>query len=236
MHDSLSVRTVNYGVAKVTPANRNSPIDRNTRMRANFALRLAEERSDDGSSMRPAEVRNAFNSPFWPFVLATTSAGQEGLDFHVFCHAVVHWNLPSNPVDFEQREGRVHRYKGHAVRKNVAAEFGHVGRATTSDPWADMFESARESQASAHSEIVPYWVFTREGGATIQRFIPALALSRDAARAAELKASVAAYRLAFGQARQDELLAYLAGQLSGKELDDLADDLRIDLSPPPIRD
>jgi hypothetical protein len=59
-------------------------------MRANFALRLAEERSDEGSGLRPAEVRDAFNSPFSPFVLATTSAGQEDLDFHVFCRAVVH--------------------------------------------------------------------------------------------------------------------------------------------------
>jgi hypothetical protein len=38
------------------------------------------------------------NSPLWPFVLATTSVGQEGLDFQQHCHAVVHWNLPSNPV------------------------------------------------------------------------------------------------------------------------------------------
>lgn len=49
------------------------------------------------------------------------SRSEEGLDFHRYCHAVVHWNLPSNPIDLEQREGRVHRYKGHAVRKNVAS-------------------------------------------------------------------------------------------------------------------
>src|SRR5699024_11013379 len=38
-----------------------------------------------------------FNSPFWPFVLASTSVGQEGLDFHTYSHAVVHWNLPPTP-------------------------------------------------------------------------------------------------------------------------------------------
>ena len=32
------------------------------------------------------EIRAAFNSPFWPFVLATTSIGQEGIDFHWWCH------------------------------------------------------------------------------------------------------------------------------------------------------
>jgi len=46
-------------------------------------------------------VRQAFNSPLWPFVLVTTSIGQEGLDFHTYCRAVVHWNLPANPVDME---------------------------------------------------------------------------------------------------------------------------------------
>ncbi len=35
-------------------------------------------------------VRTAFNSPFWPFVLATTSASQKGIDFHRYCRCVVH--------------------------------------------------------------------------------------------------------------------------------------------------
>ncbi|MDR3577805.1 MAG: DEAD/DEAH box helicase family protein, partial [Anaerolineaceae bacterium] len=58
---------------------------------------------------RKTAMREAFNSPFWPFVLATTSVGQEGLDFHLYCRDVMHWNLPSNPVDLEQREGRINR-------------------------------------------------------------------------------------------------------------------------------
>ncbi|MEX9821133.1 helicase-related protein [Providencia vermicola] len=80
-------------------------------------------RDDTDQAVAHAEsVKDAFNSPFHPFVLASTSIGQEGLDFHTWCHAVMHWNLPSNPVDLEQREGRVHRYKGHAVRKNCSAQ------------------------------------------------------------------------------------------------------------------
>jgi hypothetical protein len=39
----------------------------------------------------------------------------------------VHWNIPSNPVDFEQREGRVNRYAGHAVNP--------PGVSGDSDPW-----------------------------------------------------------------------------------------------------
>ena len=105
-------------------------------MPGRFALRFSDERGDDGQAVnRRASVHRAFNSPFWPFVLASTSVGQEGLDFHLYSHAVVHWNLPANPVDLEQREGRVHRYKGHAVRKNVAAAC-RPAAFTGGDPWA----------------------------------------------------------------------------------------------------
>ena len=90
-----------------------------------------DEGGDRASGEQPArrsQLREAFNSPFWPFALVSTSVGQEGLDFHPYCHVVVHWNLPTNPVDLEQREGRVHRYKGHAIRKNVARRRGRRRR------------------------------------------------------------------------------------------------------------
>lgn len=38
-------------------------------------------KTDDGDNNRMPDVRRAFNSPFWPLVLASTSAGQEGIDF-----------------------------------------------------------------------------------------------------------------------------------------------------------
>ena len=71
-----------------------------TSIRSHFALAFAEESSEQGGGKaRRRHTREAFNSPFWPFVLATTSVGQEGLDFHWYCRDVAHWNLPSNPVD-----------------------------------------------------------------------------------------------------------------------------------------
>jgi Helicase conserved C-terminal domain len=93
--------------------------------RCRNALRFDTDPGEDGGGdTRADQVRVAFNSPFRPFVLASTAVGQEGLDFHLWCHAIFHWNLPSNPVDFEQREGRVHRYKGHVVRRSVASALG----------------------------------------------------------------------------------------------------------------
>src|SRR4029077_2741984 len=117
---------------------------------------------EEKDSYRPTRVREAFNSPFWPFVLVTTSVGQEGLDFHMYCHAVTHWNLPSNPVDLEQREGRVHRYKGHALRKNVAAchatDLGQTNGEAPSDPWQRLFDLACRSRTDHQSELVPFWI------------------------------------------------------------------------------
>ncbi len=203
-------------------------------MRGRFALRFGDERADDGTERtRSSQVREAFNSPFWPFVVATTSVGQEGLDFHTYCHAIVHWNLPSNPVDLEQREGRVHRYKNHAIRKNLATRYGlsHVSPATV-DPWDSLFEVATNEREEAVTDMVPYWIYPLEGGAKIERHVPALPLSRDRDRISALRRSLAAYRMVFGQARQEDLLSYLLARFTDEEVSAYAETLRIDLQPP----
>ena len=73
------------------------------RVRTVFALRFGHVRTDDGEHISQDAVRAAFNSPFRPFVLTSTSIGQERLNFHPWCHRLVHWNLPGDPVDLEQR-------------------------------------------------------------------------------------------------------------------------------------
>ncbi|WP_412554676.1 helicase-related protein [Shimia sp. MIT1388] len=177
-------------------------------MRGRFATRLLQQAAEDNSVQRTDTVRNAFNSPFRPFVLATTSVGQEGLDFHPWCHRLVHWNLPANPVDLEQREGRVHRYKNHAVRLNIAAEFGDrlTEGDTGRDPWQVLFDHAKQSPKT-RGDLEPYWLY--EGDHSIERFSLALPYSKETSLLPWLKRSVALYRLAFGQPRQDDLLAYL---------------------------
>jgi hypothetical protein len=201
------------------------------RLRARFAARFGEDVDiDDKKANRKDLVRAAFNSPFWPFVLATTSVGQEGLDFHHYCHAVIHWNLPSNPVDLEQREGRVHRYKGHAVRKNIAQRFCSKTDSAR-DPWAAMFDHGREGRSLGASDIVPYWVYPIPGGASIERHVPKLPLSREEARFQSLRRALTLYRMVFGQPRQEELLSYLANTLSEEEKCHWVAQVRVDLSP-----
>lgn len=209
------------------------PVLERQRMRGHFAMRFDMGKSDDDDTgLRADQVRDAFNSPFWPFVLVTTSRGQEGLDFHAWCHAVVHWNLPANPVDLEQREGRVHRFKGHAIRKNVAAEHGPAELAEPAhDPWASLFERARTAASDEAGGLVPYWIYEREGGAAIERHVPALPLSKDRIRLEALTRSLAVYRMVFGQPRQDDLLAYLLERVPEAAIRGALLELRIDLAP-----
>lgn len=229
--EALSLRTGTPRVDDIRTSNGRAEIEQR-RLRNHFAIRFGTQETDDGQAgAREGQVRRAFNSPFWPFVLTTTSVGQEGLDFHAYCHAVVHWNLPSNPVDLEQREGRVHRYKGHAVRKNVASKHGpEVLGNGSADAWGAMFETARERSPTDHG-LVPYWLFPLTDGAHIERHVPALPLSRDAYQLEALRRSLAVYRMVFGQPRQDDLMAFLLARLSQDDLNAMQPFLRIDLAP-----
>lgn len=197
-------------------------------LRSHFAMRYGQARGATAEGENPVAVRNAFNSPFRPFVLVSTSVGQEGLDFHYYAHAIVHWNLPGNPVDLEQREGRVHRYKNHAVRKNVAARFAHDPAILTStDPWEGLFALATDKKSS-DGGLRPHWIY--DGEAQIKRLVPMLPFSREVGKLQQLVEATSLYRMTIGQPRQAELMEVLAG-LSKEEQDTLRAAVSIDLKP-----
>lgn len=173
---------------------------------ARFALRYGST-STQTESVRMPEVRAAFNSPFWPFVLTSTSVGQEGIDFHWWCHSVVHWNTPASPVDFEQREGRVNRFGGHAVRRNIGlAHRADALLGAGSDPWHAAYEAARAVDHQL-GDFSPYWVYP--GPHAVERHLMPFPLSHDGPRADALKRDLALYRMALGQPRQEDLLRAL---------------------------
>jgi hypothetical protein len=206
-------------------------------MRIRFAMRFGDECNDEetlnsssGGGTRKERVRGAFNSPFWPFVLVSTSVGQEGLDFHHYCHAITHWNRPANPVDLEQREGRIHRYKGHAIRKNLAAAHGLEALTQRKpDPWDNLFRLALSKRVPGENDLVPYWHFP--GDARIERHVPALPLSREVDRLHSLRRALVIYRMVFGQNRQEDLIAFLLAEIPETEHAAIVAELRINLSP-----
>ncbi len=203
------------------------------RIRTVFALRFGHLRAENDENISEDMVRAAFNSPFRPLVLTSTSIGQEGLDFHPWCHRLVHWNLPGNPVDLEQREGRVHRYKGHAVRRNVAAAHGKAALESWrpgNDLWTLIFDRANQAAREAgDSDLVPHWIAS--GNCRVERHVPLLPYTREVKAFHRLKRQLAAYRVVFGQPRQEELIALF--ERADFSVDQLQQ-LTIDLSPPDL--
>ncbi|WP_037363923.1 hypothetical protein, partial [Nakamurella lactea] len=168
---------------------------------AAFAMRYGDRTGSTTVGARPQEVRQSFNSPFWPFVLASTSVGQEGIDFHHWCHSLVHWNIPANPIDFEQREGRIDRFRGHAVRRNVIADLGRdILRIPGNEhPW-DVAYRLAEERSEQRDQLYGSWLY--DGPAKIERTLFEFPFSKDEIALQQVKRDLALYRLAFGQGRQ----------------------------------
>lgn len=157
MCEALQATTASYSVDTYNSfaGSKKSQI----RMRSHFAVGFYQTRGNEKTAQRKENLRTAFNAPFRPFVLATTSIGQEGLDFHNYARKIMHWNLPHNPVDLEQREGRINRYKCLAIRQSLAQVF--KGTRFAKDVWEEVFQLALDEKSDDTPELVPYWACRR---------------------------------------------------------------------------
>ncbi len=204
-------------------------------LRAHFAIDFGSQKLNTAkSSGRQVNIRQAFNSPFRPFVLATTSIGQEGLDFHFFCKKIFHWNLPANPIDFEQREGRINRYKGLVIRQSLAKKYADkMGVEETSEVWSAIFSMAEgeKETSSFPCDLIPFWHTAPVDGISIERFVPLYPFSKDHKRYSDLLRVLTYYRLTFGQPRQDELIDALHALGIEEDMKDDLYKLMIDLAP-----
>ena len=178
-------------------------------LRTHYAASFIKNKGDEPSSNRRKTVIDAFNSPFRPFVLTSTSIGQEGLDFHNYCRKIVHWNLPSNPVDLEQREGRINRFKCLAIRQNVAQRYGANKNQFKSkeNVWNDLFDLASKNEGETSSDLIPFWGLKESDDMIkIERYVPMYPFSGDENNYKKLIKILSLYRLTLGQPRQEELL------------------------------
>ena len=87
---------------------------------------------------------------------------------------------------------------------------------------------------AAQSTGAPYKVAARRDAspATIDRPVPVLPFSRESAKLPQLRKSLALYRLAFGQPRQEELVEFLGDRIDPDHREHWLSQLRIDLTPP----
>ena len=214
LHEALSVTVGSFSFHSVHPSG-----EPRIRVRCHAAVPFGstddDERTTTGAARdeappRSDELRNAFNSPFWPHVLATTSVGQEGLDFHTWCSRILHWDLCSSPLELEQREGRIQRYAGLAVRRRLAGllqdELGAM-LSREGSLW-ERVEVAANARYRDPSGLSPWWVLE---GAHVERFVFNLPQSRDWEKFKLLKEQRLIYRLTLGQPNQEDLLEFLSG-------------------------
>lgn len=172
-----------------------------------FADAKVEDPTTGGSDrLRTDDLRRAFNSPFWPHVLTTTSLGQEGLDFHVWCRQLLHWDLCPGPLDLEQREGRIQRFGGLSVRRTLAETFGtwaldEIGEGES--PWAALAARAEAEFGDDASGLSPWWSCP---GERIERLFVVLPQSRQVNRFNQLSRQRWLYRLALGQPHQQDFI------------------------------
>ena len=208
MLGAIKIRTASYNVDtfesfKLRVSQNEIGEKKAISFRTHFAVAFTKGDGNDSDGDRKKIIREAFNSPFRPFVLATTSVGQEGLDFHNYCRKIVHWNLPSNPIDLEQREGRINRFKCLAIRQNIAKRYGDIS--FNNDIWEEMFaEASNKEKLAGSSDLIPYWVLREtEDMVKIERIVPMYPYSRDGQAYTRLIKILSMYRLTLGQPRQE---------------------------------
>jgi hypothetical protein len=209
--------------------------DKKISLRTHFAVGYYNLKADKEAVSSTENVRQAFNSPFRPFVLATTSIGQEGLDFHTYCRKIMHWNLPHNPIDLEQREGRINRFLCHAIRQNLAGS-KYADAPFEADIWPEIMRRAEEGLKGDGSDLVPYWFLPEDffngddadNRKRIERIVPMYPFSQDRIRYDRMIEVLSLYRLTLGQPRQEELLRVINDQNIDKTK---LSELYINLSP-----
>lgn len=203
--------------------------------------------SSDNSDKDFSSIRKAFNSPFAPFVFSTTSIGQEGLDFHCYADRIVHWNLPANPVDMEQREGRINRYNCLAIRKKLIKWYGKKVQNNIHEMFENAVQEANikleteqdKADDLKHCGMIPNWILLKKDSsaqeielASIKRVIPYFYTSEELEKYNKAVKVLQLYRKVMGQANPDEAMEKLIEEkrISGDQ-NNMLQELSVDFSP-----
>ncbi len=133
-----------------------------------FAEQLTGDVGDNGSGQNAdltLNTANAFRSPLWPMVMFAGRGAQEGIDFHEYCLRIMHLTLPRGAVSYEQRNGRIDRFRSLLIRRRVAEFYMGYGIEQGQDYaglMKKMFAKAilmKEDLKQDKNEIFPNWHF-----------------------------------------------------------------------------
>ncbi len=181
-----------------------------------------------------------FNSPFRPFVFATTSVGAEGFDFHKYCRHIVHWCADENPEKMQQKEGRIDRFHCHYIRQNLAKDYGEVRNLKKDYTiWEEIYKAAENENTNKVTEtkgLFPHWeYYGRDGDKEYSYpdragyYYPA---SRESLAFYKARKSVEIYRSLLGSSElysipREELSERLSEELGEDEIQKLSIDLSV---------
>ncbi|MBR4543471.1 MAG: DEAD/DEAH box helicase family protein [Lachnospiraceae bacterium] len=213
---------------------------------SSFFARGIGSSSDDDRINAIKNLQRAYNSPFAPFVFATTSMGQEGLNFHAYADKVIHWNLPANPVDFEQREGRIDRRNCFVIRRKLVEKYAEDQdfKLPANEFFDELFEKVKKEWVVNNDNrmircgMIPNWILpykeekdTDAQGcqfAKITRIVPYFAMDSQVEKYHKNLKLLQLYRSVIGQPDPEELLERLIGRDNDENV---VEQLYLDFSP-----
>lgn len=112
-------------------------------------------------------------------ILFAGRGAQEGIDMHNYCLRIMHLTLPRGAVSYEQRGGRIDRYRSLLVRRRASEFVENMQTDSTSDLIARAFACLEENKHSNNTlypnwsihnpyskwhfeELMPVWEYTEE--------------------------------------------------------------------------
>lgn len=126
-----------------------------------FAEQLTGDINDVGSGEDEKAVKQfsrAFDSPFYPMVMFAGRGAQEGIDMHCYCLRIMHLTLPRGAVSYEQRNGRIDRYRSLLVRRRAAElTYGLSAEGSTADLMERAFEYLGQNRNATNNKLFPNW-------------------------------------------------------------------------------
>lgn len=172
-----------------------------------------------------------FLSPFLPFQFISTSIGQEGFDFHLYCRKIVHWTLTHDPVKFEQREGRINRY--HCYANRLRAEALRKDSNTEWQGWDKLFSDLPHDKTGLVPDFVTPMPKNGEEYCNFVREFYYYPESYEAKTLEDVLKSLGSYRALLGRCGEDnyeddfDAFADAYSNLDGAKISDLF----VDISP-----
>lgn len=169
------------------------------RMLTGFACRFTQamQDSEDHNETAQTEMMQAFNSPFFPFLLAASDIAKEGISFHSYCRKLLHAYIPEQPAVLIQRNGRIDRFHSLAIRQRAVQEWEKEWPG-----WEKLFEDLPGDK----SGMSPHWYIKSEQGPKTEEHVFCATASPDFFRMRNLYNDVVFYKQMIGSCLPNEIL------------------------------